>query len=158
VARQMMLAALALGISTAAAAAAPKVLPGEWETTSRMVTQMMPNMPPQAARMMNERMGKPTVIRSCITPQQAARGPDTAPADRNCKVIRMEYAAGRMNSVMQCNDDGQMSRMKMSGTYTPTSYAMEGQMTGSGGSAGPMAMTMHVSARRLSPTCSAASK
>jgi hypothetical protein len=31
----MMLAALALGISTAAAAAAPKVLPGEWETTSQ---------------------------------------------------------------------------------------------------------------------------
>ena len=157
-ARAILATAMALGLASGVAAAPPKVLPGEWETSSSIRMQAMPNLPPQVAEMMRQRMGKPIVIRSCITPEEAARGPETRSPDSKCSLDKLSYEGGRMSSEMQCNHDGQITRMKMSGSYTPTSYVMDGQITGSGGKSGPMAMTMHVTGRRISPTCSAGAK
>lgn len=146
------------GVAGKAAAAPATLLPGEWQTSSAMQMQAMPGMPPEVAAMMRQRMGKPTIIRTCITPEQAARGPETRMPNGDCTVDRMRYSAGRMVSEMQCRRDGQVTRMTMAGSYTPTSYVMDGQMTSSGGGSQGMAMTMHVTGRRVSPVCSAAAK
>ncbi len=157
-ARVIMVGILSMGVVSAVAAAPPKILPGEWETSSSIRMQTMPNMPPQVAEMMRNRMGKPIVVRSCITPEEAARGPETRSPDKKCKLINISYEAGRMTSEMQCNHDGAVTRIKMQGSYSPTSYEMDGQMSSSGGGAGPMAMTMHVTGRRVAPVCSPKSK
>ncbi len=159
-ARAIFATALAIGMASGVAAAPPRILPGEWETSSSVQMQAMPNMPPQVAEMMRNRMGKPIVVRSCITPEEAARGPETRSPDSKCKLVNISYAAGRMTSEMQCNHDGQVTRMKMQGSYSPTSYVMDGQMSSSGGRDGSMgmAMTMHVTGKRVAPVCSAKSK
>jgi hypothetical protein len=147
-----------LVISGAASADTMKVLPGEWEVTSTMKMQTMPNMPPKMAAMMRAQQGKPMVMRTCITPEEAARGPESRPRDKNCKVGTMTYGGGRVTAETVCTHEGDVTRVKMNGTYTPTSYVMDGAMSGSRGATGAMAMTMHIVGKRLAPVCSAKSK
>ncbi len=155
--RVIGLAAL-LGIAADAQAQQLKVLPGEWETTTTMVMKTMPNMPPQVAAMLQKRSGKPVVIRTCITPEEAARGPVNDSPDKNCKMNKVSYGLGRMSAESVCNHDGDITHMKMTGSYTPTSYTMDGAMEGSRTRGGPMAMTMHMTGRRIAAVCSPGSK
>ena len=146
-----------LGLATTAAAAEiPKVLPGEWQMSSTMHMTTMPDMPPQALAMMKAQQGKPSIMRYCLTPEQAAEGPEKAMARANCKVENFSYAGGRMTGESVCTNNGHVTRSKMTGTYSPTGYTMDGSMSSSGGKSGPMAMTMHIEGKRLAPTCSAA--
>jgi hypothetical protein len=149
---------IAIGFAGAAHAAPAQLLPGEWETTSSVQMPALPGVPPQVAAMMRAQMGKPTVIRSCITPVEAARGPQTRPPSADCTMEKISYGDGRMVSEMQCRRGGQVSRVKMAGSYTPTSYVMDGRMSAAGGDGGPIAMTMHITGRRISPACSAGAK
>jgi hypothetical protein len=147
-----------LVISGAAAADTMRILPGEWEVTSTMKMQTMPNVPPKVAEMMRARQGKPMVMHTCITPEDAARGPETRSPDKNCKVNNASYGGGRFSAESVCNHEGDISRMKMIGTYTPTSYVMDGQMSGSRTTTGATAMTMHLTGKRVAAICSAKSK
>jgi hypothetical protein len=142
----------------ASAAEMPKVLPGEWLTTMTTRMTTMPNVPPKVAAMLRQRQGKPHLIRHCITPADAARGPESAMAETDCKMRNVNYGGGRMSAETVCNNDGRVTRNKMSGTWSPTAYDMEGAMSSSGGDEGPMAMTMHIEGKRVGPVCSAASK
>ncbi len=154
--KALLLAGLVM--SGGASADTMKVLPGEWEVTSTMKMQTLPNMSPKMAAMMRAQQGKPMVIRTCITPEEAARGPESRPRDKNCKVGNMSYGGGRVAAETVCTHQGDVTRVKMNGTYTPTSYVMDGAMSGSGGSTGAMAMTMHIVGKRVAAVCSAKAK
>ncbi len=147
-----------LMISGVASADPMRVLPGEWEVTSTMKMQALPNMSPKMAAAMRGQMGKPMVIRTCITPEEAARGPESRPRDKNCKVGNMRYGGGRVSAETVCTHQGDVTRVRMNGTYTPTSYVMDGAMSGSRASTGAMAMTMHIVGKRVAAVCSTKAK
>lgn len=158
----LILAGAAMMTASAASAAPMTVLPGEWEVTSTTQIQSMPGLPPEMLAQMRQAQARPTVTRTCVTPDQAARGPQAGPPDSNCKFSTLSYAGGRMAAESSCRRGADTMTMKMAGTYTPTSYEMSGQMTGSQGAgtpgAGTMAMAARITGRRIGPTCSAAAK
>lgn len=151
-----------IAITTTASAAPMTVLPGEWEVTSTTQIQSMPGMSPDLVARMRQVGSKPTVSRTCLTPEQAARGPQAGPKDSNCKFTTLDYSGGKMAVETVCKRGAEVMTMKMAGTYTATSYDMIGQMAGSqGGSgmgAGGLAMNTHITGKRVGPTCSAATK
>lgn len=122
--------------------------PGEWETSSEIVDVRIEGapqgMPPGA---MDAMKGRKTVNKSCITPEQAANPSAdflTAQKDSKCSYSGFEMAGGTVKGTVSCpgGDDGK-AVITMDGNYTPTSYAMNMEMNGSGmGGAG--GMTMHM--------------
>ncbi len=146
-----------LGLATAASAEIPKILPGEWEISTTMVMKTMPNMSPEVAAAIRQHQGKPVVNRHCVTPEDAARGPEAAIKQANCTVQNSSYGGGRMAAETVCREGTNVIRSKVTGSYTATSYDIDGAMNATGNEAGPMAMTMHVSGRRLAAACTAKS-
>lgn len=157
-AKIILTAAVVLLGASAANAAPPKIMPGEWQVVTTMAFKTMPNVPPKVAAAMKQHQGKPHTMFACITPEEAARGPETALADKNCSVRNASYANGRMSAESVCTDaDGEKTSTRMSGTYSPTTYSMDGAVSSVGGGAGAMAMTMHMDGKRVAAVCSARS-
>src|SRR3546814_7243341 len=79
--------------------------------------------------------GKPQSMRHCITPEQAAKGPQELlrQSKGECKFTKYAFAGGKMDAVMQCasKDRGTMTAATQ-GSFTPTSYATVGKLVMSG--------------------------
>jgi len=56
---------------------------------------------------------------------------------------------GKIDIQMACDREGSTMKMNMTGTYTPTSYAMDMASTASGGAQEGMSMKMHVDSNRV---------
>jgi Protein of unknown function (DUF3617) len=127
----MLLTALLL--STASAAWAQKIAPGLWENTTTMKQQgtdadermakmqaELAKMPPAQRKMMEDMMakhgaagggnvmdlmtGKPTTMRLCVTPEQAAR--DFAPMhDGKCKTDSVERSGKTVRAKFSCTGE-----------------------------------------------------
>ncbi len=136
--------AMSLGIS-ASTAAAQTVRPGLWETSITTDAVEMAGGPPGLAAMMR---GKTIRTKNCITPEQAARGPqDMLKSDKSCRFTRYAMAGGRLASEMTCNQRGMKMVATSSGTFSPTAFAMKGRTV----MTGEMAMTVAstITGRRL---------
>ncbi|OYY75624.1 MAG: hypothetical protein B7Y43_18760 [Sphingomonas sp. 28-62-20] len=135
--RAMLILPIALPLATLAAAPpGPLILPGKWENRVEIIDVKMPGGPPGVAAAMR---GRPTTVTSCITPQQAAMGPQAAlNADKACRFLRYSAQGGRIASELVCTRPSGTMRMTSQGSYTPTSYAV----TGTGVMTGKMRMTM----------------
>jgi|JI8StandDraft_2_1071088.scaffolds.fasta_scaffold08724_4 hypothetical protein len=128
----------------APATAAPQVMPGQWQSTSVVEHMTMPGMPPEALAMMK---GRPTTVRYCLTPEEAAADPrKLLNADKSCTVKRFTLNAGTIDAEMQCRTDQGPATISMKGRYAADSYEMTSRMTN-----GPMTMQSRVTARRLGP-------
>ena len=147
-------AAVAMTAATLAAAQTPAILPGQWESSTTISIKALPGTSPQVLAMLAKQQARPVVVRTCVTPQEAARGPVNSFSDRDCKLVRSSYGGGRMSAETVCNRNGMVTRMTMTGRYTPTSYTIEGAMNGASGSR-PMAMTVGITGRRVAATCAA---
>lgn len=149
--------------SAPAAATAPaveqvKVKPGEWETTTELVSMELEGVDPA---MFKSNLGKKTVIKNCVTPEQAARpaaeffsNPETK--NGNCKSEKFEMAGGQMSGVVTCQaGEGQPGpmRMEMTGTYAPDAYATTVSMTGSGAGGKVMKMVAKSSGKHVADAC-----
>lgn len=126
-----------------------QIEPGEWEATSEILDVSSPGMPPQAVAQMK---GHKTNIKSCITPEQAAK-PDasflTAQKDASCTYENFAMSGGRISGKMSCapKAGGKMT-MEMNGRYESSSYDMTMTMvTDMGGQT--MNMKARTTARRL---------
>ncbi len=124
-----------LGLLALAAAlpaqAAPGIQPGEWEIAVTINSVDMPSAPAGVANMMR---GKTTTIRHCITPADAARGPqDMLKSDRSCSFTKYSMAAGRLSSEMTCVRRGMTLTASSSGTFTPVSFTATGRSVATGG-------------------------
>ncbi|MBX9795922.1 DUF3617 domain-containing protein [Sphingomonas sp.] len=112
-------------------AAGPGLInPGKWENRIEVIDVQMPGAPPGIAAAMK---GRPQVVTTCVTAEQAAAGPRTLlNADKACRFTRYVAVNGRLDSVLECVRPGATLRATASGTYTPTSYQSVGQsvMTG----------------------------
>lgn len=122
-------------------AAAQSLKPGMWETTSQMTSMEMPGMP---AEMKQAMAGKAQTFRYCVRAEDVAKAPERLfqGSDGRCRYTQFKMTGGSLNAVMQCQ--GGMTG-RMTGTFTPTSYAATNDMAMSGG----MKMTSRVTGRRV---------
>lgn len=122
----------------APAAAQAQVQPGQWEASSTINSIDMPGAPPQVAQMMKSQMsgGKKTRMTYCITPQQAAQGPqEMLKQNPSCRFTKYSMKGGMISTEMSCAQNGGTMTARASGSYTPTSFnvtsnaVMSGQMS-----------------------------
>lgn len=121
----------------AGSAAHAQVQPGQWETVVTVKSVDMPGAPPQVAQMMRQRMGgAPTRSRYCITPEQAAKGPqEMLKQNSSCKFSKYAVTGGVIATEMTCTQGGGTMTARANGSYTPNSFSvtssavMSGQMS-----------------------------
>jgi uncharacterized protein DUF3617 len=132
------------------AAAHIKLLPGEYESSTKMLEFSMPGMPQaqmNAIRTsMSGNVAKPH--RYCFTSAQAAKGPEQMVSNLrqgDCKMASFTSTAGSVSGKMECAFKGGLSSTtSFSGTYTGDSSSMtmesDQQMPGMGGKGAHMKM------------------
>jgi hypothetical protein len=140
-----ILALTILSVPALALAQSSGVTPGMWEIAVTINTVDMPGAPPFVANMMR---GKTTRIKHCITPEEAARGPqDMLKSSKSCTFQKYSMQNGRLNSEMTCVAGGQTTRMVSSGSFTPTGFTSSGRSVVTGSM--PMTMTSTANGRLL---------
>lgn len=100
------------------------IQPGLWVITSEVTEVSAPNLPLQARDRM---LGARPPIRSCITPEQAAR-PDArflaAEGGNGCSYADFAMANGRMTGTMRCPEAAGATTAQMTGDYRPDRYVL----------------------------------
>ena len=89
--------------------------------------------------------------RVCLDAKDIVKGlsPDV---DKNCKRERSVVAGGKLDFATTCAD----TTMTMTGTYTPTSYVIDGKVVVKGnGDDDPMTIVSHITAKRVAESCKA---
>ena len=166
----MALVALLLSLS-GVAASAQKIDPGLWEHTVTMKGEQMAaamaqlqaqlaQMSPEQRRQVEAMMGgpgmglaagKPTAVRVCVTPEQAARD-DVMPPDSQCRIIGKERSGNTLRMTFACSGERQGSG---EGEFTiDSAKAHHGRMVIDHVDKGrPMRLEMEMSARWLAADC-----
>lgn len=125
--------------------AAGPIQPGQWEIAVTVDSADMPGAPPAVAKMM---VGRTTRLQQCVTPEDAARGPqDMLNSDKNCTFTKYSMAGGKLNSEMTCKRGGSTVTATSTGSFTPTSFTATGRSVVSGQM--PMTMTATTSGKRV---------
>lgn len=120
--------------------------PGQWEVKVQMSDLKMPSMP-------NAPSAPPAITsRTCITPEQAAKGPGDflKQAKLDCTVTTSSFARGAIAAEMTCKMPGGGAgemHSKTTGTYTPTSMTTDAEVTMTGRVA--MSQKVHTEAKRI---------
>ena len=100
--------------------------PGLWEIASEVVNVSAPNLPIAVQRRM---IGPRARIRSCVTPEQAAR-PSAGflaarEVGRDCRYADFAMRDGRMTGTMRCAEAGGGATVaRMDGTYRRENYLL----------------------------------
>ncbi len=95
--------------------------------------------------------GPADTTRICLNAKDIVKGlrPDLA---ENCKQDRAVMGNGKLEFATTCPD----TTMTMTGTYTPTSYVIDGKVVVKGnGDDDPMTIESHITAKRVAETCKA---
>jgi hypothetical protein len=102
--------------------------PGEWETTTQVLSMNVPNMPQGAT----PPTPPPTTVRSCLTQDQAAQPSADfitgSGENGGCTSENFSMANGRMQGTVQCSAEGASMRSTVDGSFTPTSYDVRQQV------------------------------
>ena len=129
----------------AAQLASVKIDPGQWESTTQILSATGPL--PQGA--LKQMVGRQTRVINCITPEQAARPSANflaAQQNSDCTYQQFRMEGGKLSGRMTCsggNLPGEMVTV-MSGAYGPQSYDMTMDMETAGL---PGNLTMKIKAR-----------
>lgn len=98
--------------------------PGQWETTTQILSMEAPGVPPEATKAVTDNK---TTVATCITPEQAAK-PDAAflsgQQGADCTYSDFDMSGGKVRGRISCknqNAPGSMT-MAMSGTYAEEEY------------------------------------
>ena len=128
-----------------AAAGPTPIQPGKWQTTITIVDATIPGAPLGVLAAMR---GRPTVVTSCVTATDAARGPRAAleRTGGRCRYTEFSMTGGAVRSTMVCVGGREQSVMThATGSFTPTSITMDAVGSGAGG----MTMKSHMASRRI---------
>jgi len=136
---------------TTAAAAQAQVQPGQWETVVTVKSVEVPGAPPQMAEMMRQRMGgAPARSRYCLTPAQAAKGPqEMLKQNPSCKFTKYTMTGGVIATEMSCAQGGGTMTARANGSYTANSFSVTSSVVMTGNMS--MRMTSTNTGRRLGP-------
>ena len=93
--------------------------------------------------------GPPDTTRVCLDAKDLVKGLSPE-VDKNCKRERSVVADGKLEFATTCPD----TTMTLTGTYTSTSYAMDGKEVVKGhGDDDPMTIGTHVTGKRVAEAC-----
>ena len=121
------------------------VSPGQWEIAVTIDSMTMQGAPAGIAQMM---VGKTTRVKHCLTPTEAARGPqDLIRTDKSCVFSRYAMTGGKLSSEMACKRGGGAMTTSSSGSFTATGFTVIGRSASTG--AMPMTMTATSIGRRI---------
>lgn len=89
--------------------------------------------------------------RICLDAKDIVKGLSPE-VDKNCKRDRSVVAGGKLDFATTCPD----TTMTMTGSYTPTSYVIDGKVVVKGnGDDDPMTIESHITAKRVAESCKA---
>jgi hypothetical protein len=128
------------------------VQPGLWESKVTIHEMNFPGMPAQYLDKMKQSIAahQNDTNKHCIKPEDVKRPKeDFFGADKSCSYDHFTMGGGKIDVAMVCHREETTQNMNISGSYTPTSYSIDTNMTGSGGRDNGMTMTMHVDANRI---------
>lgn len=117
------------------------IAPGQWSTTSEIVSVDMAGLPPEAQKMseaMSKTMvGRKSTFESCVTEEEAKRpaaGLFAGGDKGQCTYDSFSMSGGKLSAVTTCAAPGGKGRMTMAmdGTYGGDSYTMNVEMKMSG--------------------------
>ncbi|MEO8937956.1 MAG: DUF3617 family protein [Burkholderiaceae bacterium] len=94
--------------------------------------------------------GGATTARVCLTADNIASGLQPSDPGKGCKKIRSVVADGKLDFATTCPD----MTMTMTGSYTSTSYVVDGKLEMKGDD-GPTTIDTHITAKRISTSCNA---
>ena len=93
--------------------------------------------------------GPADTTRVCLDAKDIVKGLSPE-VDKNCKRERSVVAGGKLDFATTCPD----TTMTMSGTYTATSYVIDGKVVVKGnGDDDPMTIETHIAAKRVAEIC-----
>ena len=126
-------------------AAALGLQPGKWETKIEVTDLKMTGMPAG----MNIPKPAPVTTTTCMTPEQASKGPGDLlkQANTDCTINSSTYSGGKIAVEMNCKLPTGTMAMKTSGTYTSTSMTSDAEVSVTGKTS--MTQKVHSEARRL---------
>lgn len=126
--------------------------PGLWQSKVVIQEMTMPGLPPEYADKMKQSIAahRNDVNKHCVTEADVKKPKaDFFGAGKECKYDHFTMGGGKIDIAMACQREGATNNMKVSGSYTPTTYSVDTAMTGTGGREGGMSMKMHVDAQRI---------
>lgn len=125
--------------------------PGRWESIVKIEKMEIPDMPPDAQKMMKDHFAKGQTFVSCLTPEEAAK-PDAdffQGKESGCTYETFSMGDGKIDAVMTCQKGGPQQKMTMTGTYGEENYAMKVTADGEAQPGMPMSMAMSMVAKRV---------
>lgn len=134
---------------------APKMKPGEWETTVQIVKLDMPDAPPQMKEALEQSMKQANnSSKSCVTPEEAERDPSEfikKGQGGECTYERFSFAGGKIDGKMSCKRAQQGAlEATMTGTISPELLDMTmNSVTSGSGMPGKVDMTMRMTSKRI---------
>lgn len=135
-------------------------LPGQYETTVKLLEFSVPGLPAEQAEKMKAMMGNVGGAPSsyCLTPDEAKKGFEESvrkmsegQGGMDCDFDKFDVDGGRLAAEMTCNGpQGMTSRMQLDGTATSQSTSMRMSMTQKAAMipGGEMRMEMQMDSRR----------
>ncbi|HEX7693582.1 MAG TPA: DUF3617 domain-containing protein [Sphingomonas sp.] len=126
-------------------AAALGLQPGKWETKVEVVDMQMSGMPAG----MTVPKPEPVTTTTCMTPEQAAKGPGDLlkQVNADCTINSSTFAGGKIAVDMNCKLPMGTMAMKSTGSYTPTSMTSDAEVSMTG--RGSMTEKTHTEAHRI---------
>jgi Protein of unknown function (DUF3617) len=128
--------------------------PGLWQSKVTVKEMNIPGIPAQFADKMKQSMAEHRERTSshCVTAEDVKKPKEDffGAQDKACHYARFAMGGGKIDIQMVCSEEGSSQTSTMTGTYTPTSYAMDVSSQGAGGGErGSMSMKMHVDSKRI---------
>lgn len=135
------------------ATGSPVIQPGEYQYDSHTIEMKIPGMPADygAKQIEEERSGQTiTRVRHCVSKQEAL-DPRLifSLGDKACHFPSYTMASGKIDLQEVCQEDPTTETRTITGTYTPTSFAVDMSSSVSGGPRSGAEMKMHFDAQRI---------
>jgi hypothetical protein len=120
--------------------------PGKWQTTIEVTDLKMANAPAGMPAMPKP---QPMTVTTCMTPEQASKGPAELLKDAkaDCTATRNVYEGGKMDVAMTCKMPMGTMTSKTTGTYSPTEMTSDAEVEMTGRVS--MTQKVHSTAKRI---------
>lgn len=128
-------------------AASMGIQPGKWQTIVTITDIKMSGLP--AGMKLPARVSEPTTVTSCVTPEQAAKGPGDflKASGGKCTATSSSYAGGKIDVAMSCTLPSGTLTTHSTGTYSPTAMTSDAEASMTGHVA--MSEKVHTEAKRI---------
>lgn len=133
--------------ATKAGGGADEFQPGQWKTTTEIVSIDMPGMPKEVADQMGKSIAQASASEHCMTPEEAKKPSEALARDNGeCRFETFSMSGGKLDAKMRCQPAGQPGTMEMAmaGTYKPDRYEATADMKISQPGAQGKEMTMKI--------------